>query len=99
MEMKIGIVGCGGISRSHGGAAKRSELTKIVACADVVLSKAEKYASQFDVENAYDSLEAMLKSENLDLVILATWPAQHLEPLGGDKRRSNRNKLCDILCV
>ena len=81
MEMKVGIVGCGGISRSHGNAAKRSDRARIVACADIVLSKAEKYAEQFDVDNAYKSLEAMLKSEDLDLVILATWPGQHLQQI------------------
>jgi len=81
MEMKIGIVGCGGISHAHGNAARQSSCARIVACADIVFQKAEEYASQYGVKHAYDSLEAMLESGSLDLIILATWPALHLEQI------------------
>ena len=81
MEMTIGIVGCGGISNTHARAVSQSNCARIVACADLVFSLAEKYAAQYDVKNAYDSLEAMLKSEELDLIILATWPILHLEQI------------------
>lgn len=87
MKMKIGILGCGGISHSHGTAASQSDLVKIVACADIIVSRGEEYAGRYSVENTYDSLGAMLESEELDLVILATWPAQHLEQI---------RKACDL---
>ena len=96
MEMKIGIVGCGGISRAHGNAAKQSERVRITACADIELSRAQKYAAQYNVERAYGSLAAMLESENnLDLIILATWPALHLEQIRQSCELGAKAILCE----
>lgn len=80
-QMRIGLVGCGGISHAHAKAAQKSDRMKIVACADIAFSRAQEWASKYEVENAYDSMETMLRSEELDVVILATWPAQHLEQI------------------
>ena len=95
MEMKIGIVGCGGISNAHGKAAQQSHNTRIVACADVIFSRAEEYTSRYGVENAYDSLEAMVRSHDLDLVILATWPALHLEQIRQATSLGAKAILCE----
>lgn len=94
MEMTIGIVGCGGISHAHAGAAAQSKQAKIVACADIIPEHAEKYAEQYQIKNTYDSMKAMIQSEKLDLIILATWPVQHLEQI----REASKLGIKAILC-
>jgi len=95
MEMKIGIVGCGGISYSHGNAVRQSDCARIVACADILMNRAKEYALQYGIENAYNSLEAMMESKELDLIILATWPALHLQQIRKACELGTKAILCE----
>ena len=45
-ELRIGLVGCGGISHSHARGAALSDRARIVACADVIEERAEALENQ-----------------------------------------------------
>src|SRR5262245_29821344 len=86
--VRIGLVGCGGISHLHARAA-------IVACCDIRRDVAETWARRYGCERAYGDDEAMLREHDLDAVLLATWPAQHHQQVLHCLRAGVRNILCE----
>ena len=94
--VRLGIAGCGGISVAHAEAAELSAgAARFVACCDVDRERAEQWAERYGVERAYTDLEAMLAAEELDGVLLATWPNLHREQLELCLRHGARHILCE----
>jgi xylose dehydrogenase (NAD/NADP) len=93
--VRIGLVGCGGISHLHARAAESASNAAIVACSDVRRDVAEAWAGRYGCERAYEDYEAMLREHDLDAVLLATWPAQHHEQVLRCLRAGVRNILCE----
>lgn len=76
-KIKIGLLGCGRISQFHLNALKaQPQSYEIVAVADSLFDRAQQMAVQYGAK-AYNSLEAMLQSEKLDLVVLCTPSGLH----------------------
>lgn len=61
--MKISIVGCGGISRTHIGAVREIPDARIISVADCIPERAQAAAEQCGAK-AYTSLEAMLSARS-----------------------------------
>lgn len=78
-EYRVGIVGCGGISRAHAKAYQSAGNTEIVCCADIKEEAVSKFGEEFNIpENArYLSHEAMLETEELDIISVCTWHGSH----------------------
>lgn len=80
--LSIGIIGTGNISRAHLHAYLQfPEEVQVVALADIEPGKAETARAEFALDGArvYEDATAMLASENLDLVSIATPPGTHCE--------------------
>ena len=75
--MKIGVVGCGNISDTYFESQKIFNNINIVACADIIKELADKKASQYDLKS--QSVEELLKNEEIDLVLNLTIPSVHKE--------------------
>lgn len=74
-KLKIGVVGCGNISRSHlSSFAAYQERCEVIAVADVVREKAEAAASEFGVSHVCHDLDDLLNryGDELDAVDLLT---------------------------
>ncbi len=93
--MRLGIIGCGGISERHARGAEQSDQVAIVACCDVRLDAAEDWARRHGCERAYDDYRAMVHEHQLDGVLLATWPNQHHEHILGCLEAGARAILCE----
>lgn len=81
-KIKIGIIGTGWIAGAHAEAYKKMEDVEIVALADLIPGKAEKFAKEMGIENCrfYDSDEALLAAEkDLDGVSICTYNMTHAE--------------------
>ncbi len=80
-KVKIGIIGTGWIAEAHARALLKMEDVEIVALADLVPGKAEKFAQKFGIENAsyYESDEALIAAEkdNIEAVSICTYNTQH----------------------
>ena len=79
-RVKIGIIGTGWIAEVHAKALKQCPDVDIVALADLVPGKAEKFAKTWGIEGAryYESDVALLESEkDLDCVTICTYNTQH----------------------
>ena len=46
-KMKIGIIGCGNISRAYFGGARNTDVLEIKSCADLQMEAAQQCAEQF----------------------------------------------------
>jgi predicted dehydrogenase len=79
--LRLGIVGCGSISHWHGRAAAQLSEVDIVACCDIKAEVAEAWRDTYGCERAFTDLETMVREHELDAVLLATWPQQHLEQI------------------
>ena len=80
--LSIGVIGTGNISRAHLHAYLQfPEEVQVVALADIEPGKAETARAEFALDGArvYEDATAMLASEHLDLVSIATPPGTHCE--------------------
>lgn len=81
-ELKIGIIGCGQVSRvGHGPAIISDERACITAIADPDDENRAKFGRMFRVPAAYPEHREMLKKEELDAVIIASPPWLHRDQL------------------
>lgn len=76
-KIKVGLLGCGRISLFHLNALKEQpDSYRVAAIADTLLDRAQQMGVQFGA-NPYSTLESMLQSEKLDLVVLCTPSGLH----------------------
>ncbi|MCX7919991.1 MAG: Gfo/Idh/MocA family oxidoreductase [bacterium] len=76
-KIRVGIVGCGGISGLHFEGYKQNG-ARIIACADVNEAAARTRANQYDCV-PYTDYQEMLAKEQLDVISICTPPAFHKE--------------------
>lgn len=76
--VRVGVVGCGAISGAYfQGAAKFPGLLKIVACADMDVTRAQAKASEFSIAKAC-SVEDLLRDDEVEVVLNLTIPKAHV---------------------
>lgn len=77
-KIRVGIIGCGGISNSHMGGYKAiPDLVEVAACCDIDGEKAKRYSEAYGIPNCYTDYNEMFANENLDAVSVCTWNAAH----------------------
>ena len=78
-KIKVGIIGTGWIAEAHAVGYKQMEDVEVVAAADLVPGKAEKFCKDNGLEGVrcYESGHAMLEAEELDAVSICTYNCQH----------------------
>ena len=81
-KLKIGIIGTGWIAESHIQSYKQMEDVEVVAAADLIPGKAEKFMKRFGVEGVrfYPSHKELIDNEELDAVSVCTYNTQHAAP-------------------
>lgn len=77
-EIRIGLVGCGGIGSFHLKLWKDTPGAKIVAVCDIVPERAEKYAQEYEAEG-YTDLAEMLAKADIEAVDICTYSGVHAE--------------------
>lgn len=76
--MRIGVIGCGGISGKYLSHAAQYEVLDVVACADLIPQRAEKAAQEYNVSTAC-SVDELLADESIELVVNLTLPQSHAQ--------------------
>ena len=79
-KIRIGIIGTGWIAGMHAEEYLKMDDVEIVALADIIPGKAQKFADQFGIKNCriYDSDLALVENEkDLDGVSICTYNCQH----------------------
>ncbi|MCW8905848.1 MAG: Gfo/Idh/MocA family oxidoreductase [Sedimenticola sp.] len=76
-KIRIAIVGCGRISKNHfGSIEKHAENIELAAVCDIDPGVLARHVKQYGVPG-YQHLEEMLKTEQLDMVVLCTPSGKH----------------------
>ena len=78
-KVRVGLIGCGGISGAHLPHLSKWEDVELVAFCDIVVERAEKHAATFG-GNFYDSAEKMLANEKLDAAYILIPVYAHGDP-------------------
>lgn len=76
---RVGIIGCGRISRFHANGYRQVSGVAVVAGAEPVATIRESFGQEFGVTALYADYHEMLAQEPLDLVSVCTWPPLHEE--------------------
>lgn len=78
---KIGVLGCGALAQKgalpHLTQPDAAQRLEVVALADADQERASEVARRFDVPRAFDSLDAMLRGSDVDVVCVLTPIAHH----------------------
>lgn len=75
----FGIIGAGLIADFHAKSIADIPNAKLIGCCDKVQDKANTLADKYNVK-AFDNYEEMLKSDDVDIVTIATPSGFHMEP-------------------
>jgi len=76
-KIKFGLIGCGRISAKHFEAIAEIDNAEIVACADIVESKAKEAAEKYQINAYYKDYIEMLEKEKLNAVLICTPSGLH----------------------
>ena len=63
--LKVGVIGCGGIARSHLKSIQSLDCIDVVAMADMLPERAQQYAQQYGARNWYGSYEELLSDPDV----------------------------------
>jgi predicted dehydrogenase len=77
----MGIVGCGGIARSHAAALKALEEAgecTVVGCADIVPEKAQALAADFGIPHWYADARPLIDHPDVEAITVCTNPPFHV---------------------
>ena len=77
---RVGIIGCGGMGRSHTNAWINHPRTEGVAAMDIDEGRASDFVEANDISAHYTDYEQMFATEDLDIVSITTWQSIRLEP-------------------
>lgn len=75
--VRVGIVGCGNIAQTHATALAVLSEGELAAVCDVDGGRARAFAAQFAVPKVYTDVDAMLRSGDVDAIIVCTPHPQH----------------------
>ena len=74
-RIRVGLIGCGGISKAHArGYACSKEMFEVVATCDEVGSRAKELAKQLGSTEVYTSYQEMLRNSMSCLIWIKTNP-------------------------
>lgn len=77
-KTNVGIIGCGNIcKKAYVPGLRACEAVALVGCADIDTAKAKQLASEMQIPKAYDTPEALIADENIEIVVNLTIPAVH----------------------
>jgi predicted dehydrogenase len=95
--IRLGIIGCGKIARSHGRAAHEiSERISITACCDPSGEAARAWTGEYAPRaKIYSDYHELIRGDSLDGIIIATWPNLHRDQIIGCLEAGARYILCE----
>jgi len=94
-KVRVGVLGAGAWAEfAHLPGFKRDARCELVAIADPVRERAADFAEKFGIPHVYDSHEALIARQDLDLVDVCTPSATHFE-LSWAALEAGKHVLCE----
>jgi predicted dehydrogenase len=79
-KIRWGILGCGKIARKFASDLKLVKDASLVAVASTDDRRAKEFSKTFNAEIAFNSYEALVNSDKVDVIYIATPHGFHHEP-------------------
>ena len=99
-QYRVGVIGCGGISRTHTRGFNAQESAQVVAGADINKDTVAKFGEEFGITALYTDFREMLDKEELDIVSVCTWPGAHAENTIAAAEHNVKGILCEKpMCI
>lgn len=92
---RAGLVGCGGMSRSHARALRQARNVALVALADVYEPNLLTAGADYGVDRLYQNHHDLLERERPDLLVVTTQAPQHAEIVIDAARAGVRGIICE----
>ena len=93
-KIKIGIIGCGGISGVHLNGYSKNPNVEIYALCDINEEVMKKRAKEYNVTHLYTDAREMVKLKELDAVSVCTWNSAHA-PCTITALEAGKHVLCE----
>jgi predicted dehydrogenase len=78
-KIRVGIIGCGSVSRYYISHLMQSDFAQIVSFCDIVPERAQQKAKESNVTHWYDHIDKMLEGEPFDLLVNLTDMQEHTQ--------------------
>ncbi|KAA1177512.1 Gfo/Idh/MocA family oxidoreductase [Paenibacillus sp. B2(2019)] len=88
------VIGCGYMGSLHLDAISRQERVRLIGVADWNRDRASLVASQYGAECWSTDYRVLIERDDVDLVIIATYPSSHLE-IAKDCLAAGKHILCE----
>jgi len=76
-KIKIGVIGCGSVSRMYFPHLSKSPFVELVSTCDILPERAKAAAEKFNVPNYYPHIDKMLAGPKFDLMVTITDMQEH----------------------
>ena len=76
-KVRVGVIGCGSVSRMYLPNLSACPFVELVSTCDIIPERAERAAAKFKVPNHYPHIDAMLAGAPFDLMVTITDMQEH----------------------
>ena len=76
-KIRVGIIGCGSVSWKYIPDLQSRPYIELVSACDIIRSRAEQRAKDFNIPNVYGHIDEMLKGVDFDLLVNTTSMTEH----------------------
>src|SRR5438093_2091694 len=76
-KIRVGIIGCGSVSRMYFPSLSKCPYAEIVSACDIIPKRAEDRAAKFKVPNQFPHIDKMLAGADFDLLVNLTDMQEH----------------------
>jgi predicted dehydrogenase len=95
MVYRAGLIGCGGVSRSHSKGLQAARSVELVALADVYEPNLRTAGEAYGVDRLYTDYRDMIERERLDIVDVCTQAPQHAPVATAAAEMGIKGILCE----
>lgn len=78
-KIRVGLIGCGSVSGKYIPDMKSRDYIELVSACDIIRSRAEQRAKEYDIPHVYGHIDEMLKGADFDLLVNTTSITEHYE--------------------
>lgn len=76
-RIRVGVIGCGSVSRHYLGDLTASPFAELVSCCDIIYERARRAAAAYQVPHHYPHIDEMLAGADFDLFVNLTDMQEH----------------------
>ncbi len=94
MTLQVGVIGVGGIARTHMPGWEASELAKVVAGSDVNAEFLQKWGQQYNITRLFTDSAELINDPDIDIIDICT-PNNYHAPLAIAAMEAGKHVICE----